>query len=141
MEAVPRQLIALYGHFVELDSAFKQSIWALSTTKGAAKCPSKFIAEIQPPICSSLNSWPSHPAARNSNQEFQYLHLKCMRVFSSGAQNASWMEGKAVEQRGNTDQKNHDNELAWKHSVNDVECLEAAKNRKIVAESSIKLVE
>jgi hypothetical protein len=40
---VPRQSVTLYGHFVELYSAFKQAIWVLSMTKGAAKCPSKYI--------------------------------------------------------------------------------------------------
>ncbi len=99
---VPRQSVTLYGHFIELYSAFKQAIRALSTTKGAAKCPSEF---------------------------------------SNGAQNASWLEGKAVEHRGkfDTDQKNRENELTWKHAVEEEERLEAAKNRKMVADPPLNL--
>ncbi len=59
-----------------------------------------------------------------------HLHVKYMPDYSNGAQNASWLEGKAVEHRGkfNADQKNQENELARKHAVEEEEHLEAAKN-------------
>ena len=62
--------------------------------------------------------------------------------FSSGAQNASWLESKAVEHRGkfDTDQKNRENELAWKRALEEEKRLEAATNQKLVVESYIKLV-
>jgi hypothetical protein len=147
---VPRQSVTLYGHFIELYSAVKKAIWALSTTKGAAKCPSEFL-EGEP----STDMFVSQLLATitSDSRKFQprkwwsgevvsmllHLHLNYMRDFSNSAQNASW---KAVEHRGefNTDQKNRENELAWKRAVEEEEHLEAAKNRKMVAESSIKLV-
>ncbi len=47
-----------------------------------------------------------------------------------------------MEHRGefDTDQKNRENELARKRAVEEEEHLKAAKNWKMVAESSIKLV-
>ncbi len=149
----PRQSVTLYGHFVELYSAFKQAIWALSMTKGAAKCPSEFIeceASTDMFITQLL------PTITSDSQKFQlwkwwsgevvsmllHLHLKYMRDFSNGAHYASWLEGKAVEHRGefDSDQNNRENELARKRVVEEEENLEAAKNQKMVAESSIKLV-
>jgi hypothetical protein len=62
-----------------------------------------------------------------------HLHLKYMQE----------LEGKAVGHRGkfDNDQWNQETELARKHAVEEEECVEAAKNWKIAAESSIKLME
>jgi hypothetical protein len=122
--------------------------------KGAFKCPSEFIVGdpttdmfiVQLLATITSDSQKLQPRKWWSSEVVSmllYLHLKYMRDFSNGAQNASWMEGKAVVRRGkfDTDQKNHENELAWKHSaVEEEECLEAAKNQEMMAESSIKLV-
>jgi hypothetical protein len=152
--AVPRQSVTLYGHFVELYSAFKQAIRALSTMKGAAKCPSEFIsgdpttdmfvAQLLATITSDSKKFqPRKWWSGEVVSMLLHLHLKYMRDFSNGKQNASWLEGKAVEHRGkfDSDQKNRETELARKRAVEEQERVDAAKNRKIVAESSIKLVE
>jgi hypothetical protein len=151
---VLRQSVTLYGCFVELYSTFKQAIRALSTTKGAAKCPSEFIsgdpttdmfvAQLLAAIISDskkfqLRKWWSGEIV----SMLLHLHLKYMWDFSNGKQNVSWLEGKAAEHRGefDSDQKNCETELAQKHAVKEQEHVDAAKNRKIVAESSVKLVE
>ncbi len=91
--------------------AFKQAIRALSTAKGAAKCPSKFlegepstdmfVSQLLATITSDsgkfqLRKWWSGEVV----SMLLHLHLNYMRDFSNGAQNASWLEGKAVEHRG-----------------------------------------
>ncbi len=61
-----------------------------------------------------------------------HLHLKYMRDLSNSKQNASWLEGKAVEHRGkfDTDQWNWETEIAQKCAVEEEEHIEAAKNQK-----------
>jgi hypothetical protein len=107
---VPKQSVTLYGHFVELYSAFKQAIWVLSTTKGAAKCPSEFIirdsttdmfvAQLLATITlDSKKFWPRKWWSGELVSMLLHLHLKYMQNFSSSKLNASWLEGKAVEHR------------------------------------------
>ncbi len=98
--AVPRQSATLYGHFVELYSAFKQAIRVLSTTKGAAKCPSDFIigdsttdmfvAQLLATITSDSKKFqPRKWWSGEVVSMLLHLHLNYMRDFSSGKQNAS----------------------------------------------------
>ncbi len=137
--AVPRQPVTLYGHFVELCSAFKQAIWVLSMTKGAAKCPSEyivgepstdmFIAQLLANITSDSRKFqPRKWWSCEVVSMLLHLHLKYMRDFSNNKQKASWLEGKAVEHRGKFDagQKNRETELACKQAAEEEEHVEAA---------------
>ena len=69
------------------------------------------------------------------------LHLEYLKGYGSDNQNVEWLISKAEKAKGkfDTDQKNREAELKLKRQREEEEQLEAAKNRKLVAESSVKL--
>jgi hypothetical protein len=96
---VPRQSVTLYSHFVELYSAVMQAIWTLSTTKIAAKFPSKFMEEepstnmlvSQLLATITLDSCKFQPRKWWSGEVVSmllHLNLKYMQDLSNGSQNA-----------------------------------------------------
>jgi len=70
------------------------------------------------------------------------LHLAHLAEFGSGKQSASWLSEKSLEHKSKfkMDQKNRLDELARKRKLEEEERLDAAKNRKQVAEASAQLV-
>jgi hypothetical protein len=70
------------------------------------------------------------------------LHLAYSAEFGSGKQSALWLSEKSSEHKSKfeMDQRNRLDELARKRKLEEEECLDAAKNRKQVAEASAQLV-
>ena len=71
------------------------------------------------------------------------MHIAYTSEFSGGAQTAGWLSGKGTAHRTKfeTDQKNRLDELAKKRKAEEDERIDAAKNRKAVAEASAQLVQ
>jgi hypothetical protein len=69
-------------------------------------------------------------------------HLDYNSVFGTGKQNAGWLENQkaAAKSKFEIDQKNREDEIARKRALKEEERKEAAKNRKMVAESTTQLV-
>jgi hypothetical protein len=95
-----RQLVTLYGRIVELYSIFKQAVWALSTTKGAAKCLSeliigdpttkRFVMQLLATITSDSKKFqPKKWWSGEVVSRLLHLHLKYLWDFSNGSQNES----------------------------------------------------
>jgi hypothetical protein len=69
------------------------------------------------------------------------LHHKYTSQFGVAEQSLEWLDGKSANTKTKfeKDQKNREAELKLKRQREEEEQLEAAKNRKLVAESSVKL--
>ncbi len=150
--ATPRLMSMLHGHFVDMYSAFKQGIRALSLIDNAPlKCPTLMV-EGDDYIDSNLdallqqmlsNSKKVHPKKWWDKTVLSMLldqHIRYATEFSTGEQNISWMEAKTREHKGKfqMDQKNREVELARKRAAAEEEQKEAAKYRKMIVESSLQ---
>jgi hypothetical protein len=71
------------------------------------------------------------------------MHIAYTSEFSGGAQTAGWLSGKATahQTKFETNQKNRLDELAEKRKAEEDKRIDAAKNRKAVAEASAQLVQ
>jgi hypothetical protein len=71
------------------------------------------------------------------------LHLQYTQNYSLGQQNLTFLEAKQVEHKGNfeTDQRNRETQLKQKRLLEEEEHREAAKTRKMLADSSQKLAD
>ena len=143
-----RSSVTLQSHFAEFYSAFKNGICGLSMLVGAPKCMSNVdvdatefdnhVANLLEFLLSNKKSpkkWWSCEVAKLLLQ----LHLKSVKEFGSGVQGASFLDNKkqVTKSKFEMDQKNWENKLVWKCTAEEEAHLEAAKNQKMVAESSI----
>jgi hypothetical protein len=136
---------------MKLYSAFKQGIRSLSLVPGAPKCPSSVADEeaigfyvqnlFQLLISDTKKFQPKKWWSVEVTSLLLCLHLSYMKSFGNGDQTLAWLELKGVEAKGKfqTDQKNREAEIAQKRALEEEEMKEAAKNRKLVAESSVQL--
>ena len=71
------------------------------------------------------------------------MHIGYTSEFSGGAQTAGWLSGKATahQTKFETNQKNRLDELGEKRKAEEDKRIDAAKNRKAVAEASAQLVQ
>jgi hypothetical protein len=71
------------------------------------------------------------------------LHLEHTSQFAAGEQSLEWLKGKSVacRMKFEKDQKNREAELKLKQQKEEDEHEEAAKNCKLVAESSVNLTD
>jgi hypothetical protein len=69
-------------------------------------------------------------------------HLNHLKAFGNSKQDASWLEKQKIKAKSKfeLDQKNREDKIARKRAVEEHERMEAAKNRKVVAEASDRLV-
>jgi hypothetical protein len=147
--STPRLKSMLHGHFIDMYSAFKQGIRALSLTdKVSLKCPSVMVegegyldALLQQMLSNSKRFHPKKWSNKTVLSMLLDQHICYATEFSTGEQNISWMEAKTKEHKGKfqTDQKNREAELARKRAAEEEEQKEAAKYRKMIAESSLQL--
>jgi hypothetical protein len=150
---VPRASSTLHSHFMELYSAFKQGVRSLSLVPGAPKCPSSvsegdeeavgfYVQTLSQLLVSDTKKFqPKKWWIVEVTSLLLCLHLTYMKSFGNGDQTLAWLEMKGVEAKGKfeTDQKNREAEIARKRALEEEEMREAAKNRKLVAESSVQL--
>jgi hypothetical protein len=151
----PRSSVTLHGHLVEMYSAFKKAIRNLSLTAGAPKCPTSFVAaedeQIQQYVACLLKEvtsckkkyMPKTWWSADVLSLLLALHLQSTAQYSVCEQSLDWFGGKAVEARTKfeRDQKNHELEIRVKRQKEEDEQEDASKNRKLVADSSVKLTE
>ncbi len=151
MSVPPRSSVTLHGHFVELYSALKQGIRSLSLKDGAPKCPSMlidgdkagddYVSKLYEVLISDSKKFqPKKWWSPDVTRQVLAHHLDYTKAFGNGAQDASWVRTQkaAVRSKFEVDQKNWEVEIARKHAI---EGKEAAKNRKLLADNSSKLVE
>ena len=71
------------------------------------------------------------------------LHLQYKQNYSLGQQNLTFLEAKQVEHKGKfeTNQRNRETQLKQKRLLEEEERKEAAKTRKMLADSSQKLAD
>jgi hypothetical protein len=145
---------ALHGHFVDLYSAFKLGIRNLSVVDKEKKCPVEYVAgdEVVGEYVEALNNLLCSDAKKYQSKKWWscgvielllQMHIAYTSEFSGGAQTAGWLSGKATAHgtKFETDQKNRLDELAKKRKAEEDERIDAAKNRKAVAEASAQLVQ
>jgi hypothetical protein len=153
MGVIPRQSTTLHSHFDKLYSALKQGIRNLSLQEGCTKCPTSLVEgnesgdEYVDTLFELLTSDSKNfqPKKWWSPQVTGLLlgcHLEYNKPFRNGKQNAAWLENQkvAAKSKFEIDQKNWEDEIAHKRAVEEEERKEAAKNRKMVAESTAQLV-
>jgi hypothetical protein len=134
---------ALHGHFVDLYSAFKVGIRNLSVLDKEKKCPveykagvdavAEYVEALNNLLCSDAKKYQSKKWWSHGVVELLLpMHIGYTSEFSGGAQTAGWLSGKATAHKikFETDQKNQQEEQ-----------IDAAKNRKAVAEASAQLVQ
>jgi hypothetical protein len=144
---------ALHGYFVDMYSAFKQAICQLSLSPYDKKSPSVYVhgdPEVEAYLDQLDNllqsctknffskKWWSHEVV----EMFFPLHFAYSAEFGSRKQSTLWLSEKSLEHKSKfeTDQKNRLDELARKRKAEEEEHLDAAKNRKQVADASAQLV-
>jgi hypothetical protein len=142
----------LQSHFVDMYSAFKNGIRGLSVVVGAPKCPIKFdndAGEVE----DFVNALEAHLTTKKGSPKKWWstevikllleLHIDYSKDFGIGSQGVAFLEEKKADQKSKyeRDQKNREDMLAKKRALEEEERLEAAKNRKIVAEQSIRMAD
>jgi hypothetical protein len=151
----PRPSVTLHGHLVEMYGAFKKAVRSLSLQPGAPKCPTSYNVTEEEQIKEYVDCL--YNVVISCKKKYMpktwwsvdvlslllALHLQYAAQYSGGEQTLPWLEGKAVETKTKfeRDQKNRELEIKMKRQKEEEENEEAAKNRKVVAESSIKLTE
>jgi hypothetical protein len=144
----------LHSHFFEIYSAFKQGVQHLSLLPGSPKCPTslqkadedeltEYITSLFTLLISDTQkkiSWRSGGALQWHQCSFLYIYT-IQKNFANSEQSLSWLQEKAVESKSKfeRDQKNCEAKLSRKHAQEEEEMKEAAKNWKMVAESSVQL--
>ncbi len=134
--------------------AFKKAIRNLSLLPGAPKCPKSYLSATDNEISEYANSLYSVLISDKKYMPKSWwsavvvsmllaLHLEHTSQFAAGEQSLEWLDGKSVACRTKfeNNQKNREAELKLKQQKEEDEHEEAAKNCKLVAESSIKLTD
>jgi hypothetical protein len=150
--SVPRSSTTLHGHVVEMYGVLKKGIRNLSLLPGAPKCPKSYLSATDTEISEYANSLYSLLISDKKYMPKSWwsvavvtmllaLHLEHTSQFAAGEQSLEWLDGKSVACRTKfeKDQKNREAELKLKRQKEEDEHEEAAKNRKLVVESSQKL--
>jgi hypothetical protein len=144
-KSVPRSSATLHGHVVEMYSALKKGIRNLSLLPGAPKCPkstelSEYADSLYSLLISDKKYMPKSWWSVAVVSMLLVLHLEHTSQFAASEQSLEWLDGKSVacRMKFEKDQKNPDVELKLKWQKEEDEHEEAAKHRKLVAESSIK---
>jgi len=144
---------ALHGHIVELYGAFKKGVRNLSLIPGSPKCPTSYFEATDSEISDYVDSlfslivsdkkkyMPRNWWSTDVVSMLLALHHKYTSQFGVAEQSLEWLDGKSANTKTKfeKDQKNREAELKLKRQREEEEQLEAAKNRKLVAESSVKL--
>ncbi len=155
MGVAPRQSTTLQGHFVDLYSALKQGICALSLQSGAPKCPTNAtevdneesvsnVKALFEMLQSKRKFQPKKWWSVEVTQQLLKLHLDYNKAFGGNTkQDATRLNSQkvVVRRKYETDQKNCKDEIARKRAVEEAERVEAAKNCKLMAENSSKFVQ
>ena len=153
MNVQPRQSTTLHSHFVELYSALKLGIRCLSVKSDSPKCPDEIKddddsvdiyveALLQLLLSDSKKFQPRKWWSLSVVRMLLYCHLHHLKAFGNSKQDASWLEKQKVvtKSKFELDQKNQEDEIARKRAIEENERMEAAKNRKAMAEASDRLV-
>jgi hypothetical protein len=130
----------------------KKGIRNLSLLPGAPKCPKSYLSATDNEISEYANSLYSLLISDKKYMPKSWwsavvvsillaLHLEHTSQFAAGEQSLEWLDGKSVacRMKFEKDQKNRESELKLKWQKEEEDHEEAAKNCKLVAESSIKL--
>jgi hypothetical protein len=155
MNVAPRQSTTLHGHFVDLYSALKQGIRALSLQSGAPKCPTNltdavdeesevYVKALLEMLQSDKKFSPKKWWSVEVTQQLLKLHLDYNTVFGGNMkQDVNWLSSQrsVIKSKFENDQKNREHEIARKRAAEEEERVEAAKTRKLMADNSSKLVE
>jgi hypothetical protein len=134
-------------------SAFKKAVQSLSLQTGAPKCPMSYDVTEEEQIKEYVEClfnvvisckkkyMPKTWWSVDVLSLLLALHLQYTAQYSAGEQTLQWLEGKAVEMKTKfeRDQKNRELDTKLKRQKEEEEQEEAAKNRKLVADSSVKL--
>jgi hypothetical protein len=144
---------ALHGHFVDLYSSFKLGIRHLSVEDKDKKCPAMYIKgdDCCEEYVEALNNLLGSDAKKYNSRKWLScgvvemllpMHIDYTSEFGTGQQTAGWLSDKATAHKTKfeVDQRNCLEELTKKRKAEEEERLEAAKNRKAVAEASAQLV-
>jgi uncharacterized protein YqeY len=145
---------ALHGHFVDLYSSFKLGIRHLSVQDTEKKCPiiytkgddccNEYVEALKNLLGSDVKKYNSKKWwSRGVVEMLLPMHIGYTSEFSSGQQTAGWLSEKATAHKTkfDMDQKNWLKELSKKRRDKEEEHLDAAENRKAVAEAYAQLVQ
>ncbi len=140
---------------MDLYSALKQGIHALSLQSGAPKCPTTstdvddeesvlYVKALFEMLQSIRKFQPRRWWSVEVTQQLLNLHLEYDKAFGGNTkQDATWLNLQKVVARSKfeTDQKNREDEIARKRAIKEAERVEVAKNRKLMTDNSSKLVQ
>jgi hypothetical protein len=145
---------ALHGNFVDLYGAFKVEIRNLSVLDKERKCPVEYKAgdDAMVEYVEALDNLLSSDSKKFNSKKWWScgvvelllpMHLEYMSEIRGGTQTAGWLSDKVTvhKMKYETDQKNQLDELAKNRKAEEEERIDAAKNRKAVAEASAQLVQ
>jgi hypothetical protein len=138
---------------VDVYGAFKSGIRGLSLVAGAPACPTKYndgeievedyVAALESYLTTSKKGAPKKWWSTEVIKLLLELHLDYSKDYGTVKQGIGFLDEKKADQKSKyeRDQKNREDMLAKKRAQEEEERLEAAKNRKIVAEQSIRMAD